>query len=78
MQMLGGYSQARARLFNANYAGKTVVAFGHGTFQNGVETILLSRGEDVEPRVVFTRKHGQSHLKRGFPHRVWPDRKTDV
>lgn len=55
---------------NAKYAGKVVVAFGHGTFQNGVETLLLSRGEGVEPRVVFTRKHGESHLKRGFPHDV--------
>ena len=42
-----------------------------GTFQNGVEALLLSRGEGVEPRVVFTRKHGESHLKRGFPHDVY-------
>ena len=53
------------------YSDKVVCVFGHGTFQNGVETLLCSYGA-TPPSTVFTRVPGQSHLKRGFPHAVFP------
>ena len=60
------------------YKGKVVVVFGHGTFQNGAETLLLSRGPAAKPADVFTRKPGQSHLKRGCAHDVYPPAKALV
>ena len=55
---------------NASYDGKVLVAFGHGTFQNAMETILQAPYAPPDPVSIFTRKPGQSHIKRGFPHEV--------
>ena len=55
-------------------AGKHVICFGHGTFQNAAETIMLlhtTQGELKTPAAIFTRRHGESHLRRAFPHIVW-------
>mmetsp|Transcript_2998 Transcript_2998/g.5365 ORF Transcript_2998/g.5365 Transcript_2998/m.5365 type:complete len:291 (-) Transcript_2998:629-1501(-) len=57
--------------FDIRYRNKVVCVFGHGTFQNGVETLLCSYGA-TPPSTVFTREVGKSHLKRGFPHAVFP------
>lgn len=53
------------------YPQKVVCVFGHGTFQNGIETLLCSYGA-TPPATIFTREAGQSHLKRGYPHAVFP------
>ena len=53
------------------FPGKVVVCFGHGTFQNGLETLLQSLPGTPSPAAVFTRKPGASHLRRGFPHDVF-------
>eukprot|EP00613_Pedinella_sp_CCMP2098_P044121 CAMPEP_0171788742 /NCGR_PEP_ID=MMETSP0991-20121206/64668_1 /TAXON_ID=483369 /ORGANISM="non described non described, Strain CCMP2098" /LENGTH=240 /DNA_ID=CAMNT_0012397925 /DNA_START=74 /DNA_END=796 /DNA_ORIENTATION=- len=50
---------------------KVVCAFGHGTFQNAAEVLLQTFGERP-PEQVFTRKHGESHLVRGYPHSLFP------
>ncbi len=55
---------------NKRHAGKTVVLFGHGTFQNAVEAILRTYPGKT-PKEIFTRAKGVSHLKRGFPHAVY-------
>eukprot|EP01062_Namystynia_karyoxenos_P046606 TRINITY_DN34988_c0_g1_i1.p1 TRINITY_DN34988_c0_g1~~TRINITY_DN34988_c0_g1_i1.p1 ORF type:complete len:278 (+),score=75.01 TRINITY_DN34988_c0_g1_i1:78-836(+) len=52
-------------------AGTTVVVFGHGMFQNAVETVLRTYPEKT-PAQVFTRRKGQSHLRRGHAHLVTP------
>ena len=60
---------------NDRARGKTVVCFGHGTFQNGIETLLQSlsgaQGGPLPPAAVFTRRPGESHLRRGFAHLVY-------
>ena len=53
------------------YPHKIVCVFGHGTFQNAVETLLCSYGATL-PCTIFTRKPGESHMKRGYPHAVFP------
>lgn len=53
------------------YPNKIVCVFGHGTFQNAIETLLCSYGA-TSPATIFTREPGQSHLKRGYPHAVFP------
>ena len=55
-----------------SHKGKTVVVFGHGTYQNCVETLLCSYGADTKPSQIFTRQPGMSHLIRGSPHVVYP------
>eukprot|EP00658_Telonema_sp_P-2_P019999 TRINITY_DN17868_c0_g1_i9.p1 TRINITY_DN17868_c0_g1~~TRINITY_DN17868_c0_g1_i9.p1 ORF type:complete len:168 (-),score=32.21 TRINITY_DN17868_c0_g1_i9:123-626(-) len=53
------------------YPDKIVVVFGHGTFQNGLETLLLPDYVPPDPAAIFSRTPGGSHLKRGFGHRLW-------
>jgi len=53
------------------YAGKVLVVFGHGTFQNSIETILQPPYVKPDPVAIFSRKPGASHLRRGFPHDVY-------
>jgi broad specificity phosphatase PhoE len=53
------------------YRNKDVVVFGHGTYQNALETILCSLENKPNPNVVFTREKSKSHLKRGFPHLLY-------
>ena len=48
-----------------------LVVFGHGTFQNAAEVVLRCLG-DREPADVFSRAPGRSHLRRGFPHALYP------
>ena len=48
-----------------------LVVFGHGTFQNAAEVVLRCLG-DKEPADVFSRAPGRSHLRRGFPHALYP------
>lgn len=56
------------RLQARHGSGKTnVLVFGHGTFQNAVE-LLLRTYPDKEPRALFTRVTGGSHLRRGSAH----------
>ena len=53
--------------------GKVVVVFGHGTYQNAAETLLLTFGMHAKaPCQIFTRTPGCSHLRRGYPHVVYP------
>jgi len=54
---------------NPRYVGKTVVLFGHGTFQNAVE-VLLRTYPEKSLADIFSRKPGASHMRRGFPHLV--------
>ena len=56
---------------SSRHAGKVVVCFGHGTFQNAAEVLLRTLGA-TEPKRVFSRRPGESHLRRGFAHRVYP------
>jgi broad specificity phosphatase PhoE len=51
---------------------KVIVVFGHGTYQNAVETLLRTYGTRKTPAGIFSRKPGASHLRRGRPHSVWP------
>lgn len=53
------------------YPDRRVLVFGHGTFQNAVETLLRTYG-DREPAAIFSRISGGSHLRRGFVHAVYP------
>ena len=57
---------------NKEHAGQVLVVFGHGTFQNAAETLVCP--PYVTPPVpakIFTRKAGESHLKRGYPHKLY-------
>ena len=57
--------------------GKVVVIFGHGTFQNAVESLLRTFGDAKQPPEIFARAKGASHLRRGFPHNVYPTKQAD-
>eukprot|EP00930_Biecheleria_cincta_P097081 TRINITY_DN8880_c0_g1_i1.p1 TRINITY_DN8880_c0_g1~~TRINITY_DN8880_c0_g1_i1.p1 ORF type:complete len:290 (-),score=31.34 TRINITY_DN8880_c0_g1_i1:156-1025(-) len=54
-------------------AGTNVVVFGHGTFQNSVETLLRTYPEK-SPAQIFSRISGGSHLQRGEVHVLSPIR----
>jgi len=48
-----------------------ILVFGHGTFQNSVETLLQSY-PDKTPTHIFSRVSGGSHLRRGEAHLLAP------
>ncbi len=51
------------------HEGQILVVFGHGTFQNAAELLLCPPYlTPPRPEIYFTRKPGQSHIRRGYPH----------
>ncbi len=60
------------RSASKQHAGQILVVFGHGTFQNAAETLLCPPYvTPPDPAKIFTRKKGESHIKRGYSHLLY-------